>query len=72
MDNKNNLRVDDLPDIITAEEISNVLRISYAGALKMIKFGKLRHIKINKNYRVTKKDFLEWLYNKKDIIIEFE
>lgn len=64
--------IDDLPDIITADDIKEVLNICYSNALKVIRFGKLRHFKLGNQYRITKKDFVEWLYHSKSTTIDFE
>lgn len=63
--------IDNLPDVVTASDISNVLNICYGNALKLIKYGKLRHFKLGNNYRVTKKDFIEWLYKSKNTEVDF-
>lgn len=56
----NGLTLDNLPEILTAADISQYLGVSYNYALLIIKF-KLTHIKLGNSYRVTKAHFIEFL-----------
>lgn len=51
---------ENLPDILTAKEISNYLGISYNSTLKLIKYNMV-YLKLGNTYRVTKNNFLNFL-----------
>jgi len=51
----------DLPDILTAKDISTYLRVCYTKALGIIKYSGIDYLKIDNVYRVRKDVFVEWL-----------
>ncbi len=56
--------IDNLPDILTAKDISEVLRISYNSTLKLIKYN-ITYLKLGNTYRVTKINFIKFLQSDK-------
>ena len=55
------------PDMLTAEDIAKILKISYHGALDFIKHSGVSYIKIGAQYRVPAdklQKFLEFKGNK--------
>ena len=55
-----------IPELITAKEISEILKISYPQALSFIKYSGMDYLKIGNQYRVIKSKFYDFL-NKKGI-----
>lgn len=53
-------KIDTLPDILTAKDISDFLGISYNSTLKLIKYNMI-FLKLGSTYRVTKANFLKFL-----------
>ena len=51
--------IDNLPEILTAKDISEVLRISYNSTLKLIKYN-ITYLKLGNTYRVTKINFIKF------------
>ncbi|MBS5317678.1 MAG: helix-turn-helix domain-containing protein [Clostridiales bacterium] len=54
----------DYPEILTAKMIAQILGIGYTKALHTIQYGEMQYIKIGNTYRVPKKSFIEWLFEK--------
>ena len=65
----NGLKLDDMPEILTAKDISEYLGISYNYALQLIKY-KITHIKLGSTYRVTKNHFIEFINSDESIAIK--
>ncbi|MCL2579559.1 MAG: helix-turn-helix domain-containing protein [Oscillospiraceae bacterium] len=55
------LTLDNLPELLNAEQVAKYLDIAYVNALKLVKHGGIPHIKIGNQYRVPKKRFQEWV-----------
>ena len=66
------IRIDSLPDILCPYNIAGAMGISYAKALKLIKYGKIPFIKVGNTYHVSKSVFLEWLNGKESKIVELD
>ena len=58
------------PEILTAKMIAEILGIGYTKALHTIQYGEMHYIKIGNTYRVPKKSFIEWLFEKERREIE--
>lgn len=52
---------DDLPLVLTVENVSEILDISTNTAYELLRSGKLRSIKVGKQYRIPKAAILEYL-----------
>lgn len=50
-----------LPDIVTVQELSEMLKISEATVRRAIKMGKLKYLKVGKDYRFEKEEVMKWL-----------
>lgn len=60
--NTNNIEIlRDYPEVLTAKMVAKIVGIGYVNALKLIKHGGIRYIKIGNVYKVPKKGFIEWL-----------
>ena len=51
----------DLPDVITAEQLSSALQISKSGAYALLNRSDFPILRIGGRKMVMKKDLLEWL-----------
>ena len=51
----------DLPDALSAKEVSEALRINIKTAYKLIKSGTLPSVKIGREYRVAKAELINFL-----------
>lgn len=60
---------DDLPEILTAQDIANYLRISRGSVYELLKLkpehGGITNIAIGLSKRVEKKDFIKWIEDRK-------
>lgn len=56
----NSKKLSEMGEILTAKDISEYLGVSYNYALRLIKYS-IKHIKLGSTYRVTKKNFEEFL-----------
>ena len=45
-----------VPDLLTPKEVASVLKISYEGALNLMRYGGLKFVKIGRKYRVKASD----------------
>ncbi len=53
-----------IPELLTAREIAEILKISYPQALQFIRYSGVDYIRIGNQYRVIKSKFNDFL-NKK-------
>ena len=51
--------------LLTASEVSDILKINYRKVLDMILLGDISAIKIGRQYRIEKCDLLDYLKNNK-------
>lgn len=59
----------DISDMLTAADISKILKISYHSALDFIKYSGIDYIKIGNQYRVSEDKFRAFLAQKGKKII---
>lgn len=57
-------------EFLSANDISDIIGMSYAKALAFIKYSGIKYIKINRSYYVRKDTFAEFTKNIKEV--EFE
>ena len=50
-----------LPDVLDARDVAAVLGIGYVKALKLMKYGKMRYLRLGRVYRISKDNFVDWL-----------
>lgn len=50
-----------MPDIMTLQELAEILKISESTIRRAIRLGKLNYSKIGKDYRFEKEEVLKWL-----------
>lgn len=53
-----------IPELLTAKEIAEILKISYPQALQFIRYSGIDYIRVGNQYRVVKTKFVDFL-NKK-------
>lgn len=63
--------MNDFPTLLTAADISRILKISYHSALDFIKYSGIDYIKIGNQYRVSEDKFRAFLAQKGKKIISF-
>ena len=68
----NKRHLEELPDALTARDISVFLNLGYAKSLKLIRYGGLPHLRIGNTYRISKKNFVEWLNGTETKIINLD
>ena len=54
--------MEELPEILTPEIISQTLGVSYTSTLRLVKSGEFPVLKIGNLYKIPRKTFIEWLY----------
>ncbi len=59
-------RIDDLPDILTVDDLMVFLGIGKNSAYDLVRSGKLRSIRIGRQIRITKDAVLAFLYGQQD------
>ncbi len=59
-------RIDDLPDILTVDDLTVFLGIGKNSAYDLVRSGKLRSIRIGRQIRITKDAVLAFLYGQQD------
>ena len=59
----------ELPEMLTAHEVAEILKISYPQALSFIKYGNLDYIKVGNQYRVCKHKLIDFLNKKGSQVI---
>ena len=63
--------MNDFPTMLTAADISKILKISYHSALDFIKYSGVDYLKIGNQYRVSEDKFKAFLAQKGKKIISF-
>ncbi len=59
----------DLKDIVyTAKEAGNILKIPYGTVMLLIRRGDLPFLKVGRQYRITRKSLLKWIYDNEENI----
>ena len=48
-------------EVLTVQEVSTILRVSYDTALTFVKFSGVPYIKVGRQYRVLRNEFEEFL-----------
>ena len=61
------LTLENLPEMLTAELIADYLDVCYVKALQLIKHSGMPHIRLGRSYRVPKARFQEWLDAQQDV-----
>jgi len=52
------------PDVLSAQMVSEILNVNIKTVYRLIKSDKVKALKIGREYRITKKNFLKFLENK--------
>ncbi|SHR09953.1 DNA binding domain, excisionase family [Mycobacteroides abscessus subsp. abscessus] len=60
--------IGDYPTVLTAADISEILRVSKPTAYELMDRESFPLIKIGRSKRVLKDDFIQWLLNKPKVI----
>ncbi len=72
MENKQaNKKLEDLPEVLSANMIAEYLSIGYVKALNLIQYGGIPHLKLGNTYRVAKRNFEVWLMDPNTKVIQF-
>ena len=61
-----------LPDVLTARDISRVLGTGYNKALLAIRYGGMNYIRLGNTYHVSKSNFINWLNCDKPTVIKLD
>ena len=51
------------PEVMDAKMIAEILNIGYVKALKLVRYGGIKYIKIGNVYRIPKQSFINWIYS---------
>lgn len=54
---------EEYPDVLTAQDIASIMRISIAKAYDMMEWNGFPLIRVGRNKRVSKEAFFEWIKN---------
>ena len=57
----NNRKIEELPEIMDARDISSYLGIGYSKSLHLIKHAGIPYMRLGNTYRIYKKAFVAWL-----------
>ncbi|EIJ81774.1 prophage LambdaCh01 DNA binding domain-containing protein [Bacillus methanolicus PB1] len=58
---------EDIPFVLTAEDIRDILGIGTTSAYELLNSGEFHTVRVGKQIRVSKKVFLDWLYSSKEV-----
>lgn len=50
-----------MPKLLSAQEVSKILKIGYVKTLDLMKYGKIPTIKLGNTYRTSEEALAEWL-----------
>ena len=53
-----------MPEMLTPKEVATVLKVSYEAALAFIQYSGIDHLKIGRQYRVSKEKLAAFLQKK--------
>ena len=59
--NKNQKTLSDYPDVISPEEIKEILRISISGVYHLLQEGTIKSIRVGKRYIIPKRSIIDFL-----------
>lgn len=60
------MTLDNLPDITTPQELADFLKVNEQTIKRALKSGKLKGFKVARDWRIERKDVLEWIDRKED------
>lgn len=69
---KEQRKIEDYSDVLTAKDIAEIMNIGYIKALNVIKYSGMAFKRIGNTYRVPKKIFVNWLYSPESEVLEFD
>lgn len=52
---------EDLPEVLTIKELARILRIGLNSAYNLVRQGKVRYVKIGKQYRIPRRAVQEYM-----------
>lgn len=58
---------DELPLALTVEQVKEILQIGTTSAYELFASGEFHVVRIGKQMRVSKREFLRWLYGEQEI-----
>ncbi|EST56672.1 DNA-binding protein [Brevibacillus panacihumi W25] len=61
----NELRSDDLPEVLEVKHIQQFLGIGQVQAYDLANSGQFHVVRVGRRIKIPKKSFLEWFYGKK-------
>lgn len=50
-----------IPTLLSAKEVSEILKIGYVKTLDLMKYGQIPSIKLGNTYRTSKEALTEWI-----------
>lgn len=50
-----------IPEMLSAKEVSEILKIGYVKTLDLMKYGKIPSIKLGNTYRTSREALTEWI-----------
>ena len=50
-----------IPHLLTAKEVSEILKIGYTKTLELMRYGKIPCIKLGNTYRTSEEALAEWI-----------
>ena len=56
--------LDNLPDIITRQQLAEILKVNQMTIFRALKKGELKGFKVGKKWRIEKKEVLQWIESK--------
>lgn len=61
MNNNKQKTLSEYPDVISPEEIKEILRISICGVYKLLREGTIKSIRVGKRYIIPKQSIIDFL-----------
>jgi len=60
------LGLNNLPDIMTRQQLAEILKVNEMTIYRALRSGELKGFRVSKNWRIEKKEVLQWIKKKSE------
>ena len=57
----NTMNTSTIPNLLSAKEVSQILKIGYVKTLELMRYGKIPSVKLGNTYRTSETALAEWI-----------
>lgn len=58
--------LNNLPDIMTRQQLAEILKVNEMTIYRALRSGELKGFRVSKNWRIEKKEVLQWIKKKSE------